>query len=88
MSKIKKNYSINSGAVELLDEIATRLNMRQGDIIAELVAIYGVGFYNDVVTARASDHEALQELGHLADCVRYEIYREEALAECDESAGA
>lgn len=82
MSKLKKNYSINSAAVSLLDEIATRLNMRQGDIIAELVTSYGVGFYHEVVTNRATDESALHELGDLADRARYEINREEDIAPC------
>lgn len=80
MAKINKNYRINSAVVELLNELADRLNLKQGEVIEGLVACYGVKYYDDIVRARAEDTDAMTYLAHLADCVMYELGREEALA--------
>ena len=74
MAKLKKNYSIDSAVVELLDEVAERLNMRQGEVIEGLVGMYSLDYYKTIVMARAEDTEAFAYLSHLSDCVRYEGY--------------
>lgn len=77
MAKLKKNYSINSAAVELLDELAEALNLKQGDFIAGLVCAYGVKHYEDIVRSRYEDENRLQYFSHLRDCALYELIGEE-----------
>ena len=74
MAKIKKNYAISSDVVDLLNEVAKLLNMKQGEVIEGLVGLYSLEYYKRIVTARAEDTEAFAHLSHLSDCVRYEGY--------------
>lgn len=77
MAKLKKNYSINSAAVELVDTIAEKLNMRPGELIEVLATRYGVQCYTDIVRQRAEDLDTIVELSQLADCAAYECYEQQ-----------
>lgn len=77
MAKIKKNYAISGDVVELLNEVARLLNMKQGEVIECLAIRYAPVFYDDMLKAKVEDIETLQRLSDMAGMAAYNIDREE-----------
>lgn len=79
MAKVKKNYSINADIVELINEIADRLNLHQGEVIESIVYHYGVKFYDDCLKAMAEDEVGISVLTQLTAIAGESLKKEESV---------
>lgn len=78
MAKIKKNYSINEASAALLASIADRLNKHPGDVISEMVALYGTKYFQHVILVRSNPDKDLEELHELEEIVLADLAEEDA----------